>query len=171
MQFTTQTPADLDEARAIIGGHFYTNFMDVLPTDRPWRARFDIALVPVTLGDLRFGADVRIKFGELGAYHVDVPLSGAMTWRQGSAPARTATATSAAVFQPVGDTTLERWNGDCRMLAVKIDRGALQNDLAGLLDAPVGSPVRFEPTLELARGFGAGWLSLLRLIAVDAGPQ
>jgi AraC-like DNA-binding protein len=169
MLFLTESTGDLDEARSIIARHFYTNFVDTLSVRRGWRARFDIAPAgPVTLGDLRFGTDVRMQFGELGAYHVDVPMAGAMTWRQGNGSSHTATTGSAAVFQPVGDTTLERWSGDCRLLAVKIDQQALENHLAGLLDGPVPGPVRFAPTLDLSGAAGASWLNLLRLVAAES---
>ncbi|KUL39606.1 AraC family transcriptional regulator [Actinoplanes awajinensis subsp. mycoplanecinus] len=155
----------------MLGEHFYSNALEVLSPD-PWTAAFDIASAgPITLGDLRFGADVRIEFGELGAYHVDVPFSGELAWRQGRGDPMVATTGRAAVFQPVGDTTLERWQGDCRLLAVKIDRGLLENELARLLDAPVGAPVRLGPELVTSRGAGATWLRLARMLAADAGEE
>lgn len=160
---------DTDAARAFLGVHFYSTFLDVLRPHRSLRARFDVAAAgPITLGDLRFGADIRVRFGELGAYHVDVPLSGALTWRQGASRLRHATTSTAAVFQPVGDTVIDRWDADCRLLAVKVDRAALEAQLAGLLDAPVSTPIRLSPALDLTRGRGAGWLRLLRLIAAEA---
>jgi AraC-like DNA-binding protein len=165
------TTSDVDEARTMLGEHFYSNALEVL-SPVPWTADFDIASAGlVTLGDLRFGADVRIKFGELGAYHVDVPLSGELAWRQGRGDALVATTGSAAVFQPVGDTTLERWQGDCRLLAVKIDRGVLENELARMLDAPVGAPVQLAPELVISGGAGAAWLRLARLLAADAADE
>jgi hypothetical protein len=96
---------------------------------------------------------VRVRFGELGAYHVDLPMAGSVTWRQGrNAPLR-ATPSTAAVFQPVGDTSLEKWDGDCRLLAVKISRAALEDELelARLLDTAVRSPVTLAPTLDLTK--------------------
>jgi hypothetical protein len=45
----------------------------VLPAIRPWTACIDVGPAdPVTIGHLRFGTDVGINFGELGAYHVDL---------------------------------------------------------------------------------------------------
>ncbi|MEV6844554.1 AraC family transcriptional regulator [Actinoplanes sp. NPDC051411] len=170
MQFLNEVTEDLDEARSIIARHFYTNFVDAVSTPPGWRARFGIAPAgPVTLGDLNFGTDVRMRFGELGAYHVDVPMTGAMSWHQGNSRSQEATTSTAAVFQPVGDTTLERWSGGCRLLAVKIERHVLENHLAVLLDAPVSGPVRFAPALDLSAGAGAGWLNLLRLVVTESG--
>jgi hypothetical protein len=107
------TTSDIDDARKILGQYFYPNFIDVLPPVRPWTARFQVAPAgPVTVGDLQFGTDVRMSFGELGAYHVDLPLSGSLAWRQGRSEVTVATSAVAAVFQPTGDTVLERWRGD-----------------------------------------------------------
>ena len=173
MRVTTLGTSDLDEARTILDRHFYPTALDPLTPGARWRARFDVTPPePVTIGDISFGADMRLRFGELGAYHIDVPLSGTLAWRQGSGDTRVATTATAGVFQPVGDTTLERWSGDCRLLAVKIDRNLLEERLARLLDAPVPSPIRLGPTLDLSRGAGRTWLRILLMLAADAaGPD
>jgi hypothetical protein len=89
---------DTDAARAFLGLHFYSTFLDALRHDRRLQARFAVAKAgPATVGDLRFGTDMRARFGELGAYHIDVPLSGALTWRQGASRPRHATTRTAAI--------------------------------------------------------------------------
>jgi AraC-like DNA-binding protein len=154
-----------------MGEHFYPNHLETL-SPCPLAAAFDIVPAgPLTFGDLRFGTEVRITFGELGAYHVDVPLAGELAWRQGTGDPMLATPSTAGVFQPVGDTTLEEWRGDCRLLAVKIDRGALEEELARMLDGPVAAPLRLEPQLDLSRGAGASWARLARLLAADAAEE
>jgi AraC-like DNA-binding protein len=172
VQPLTVTTSDLDQARAVLGRHFYSNFVDVLSPATGWQARFDVMPTgAVTFGDLRFGADVRIDFGELGAYHVDVPLTGQLAWHQGTVQPSVADRTSAAVFQPVGDTVLDRWQADCRLIAVKVERIALENTLAAMLDRPVTSPVRLEPRLDISSGLGSSWLRLVRMIMMDSAQQ
>ncbi|PRY32194.1 AraC family transcriptional regulator [Pseudosporangium ferrugineum] len=166
------TTSDLDQAGAILGRHFYANDIDPLAPAGRWEARFDVTPAEsVVIGDLRFGRDVRIAFGDLGAYHVDVPLSGELLWRQGDGGLRTTGRGSAAVFQPEGATVLERWNADCRLLAVKIDRVALEDQLSRMLDAPVPRPLRFGPGFDVGSGPGSTWARLIRLLATDAGQQ
>jgi hypothetical protein len=166
----THASGDVDQARAFLGRYFYSSFVDVLSWKRPWHTRFEVTQSDtVVLGDLQFGTDVKVRFGELGAYHVDLPIAGSVTWRQGRNAPLQATTRTAAVFQPVGDTSLEKWDGDCRLLAVKISRAALEDELARLLDTAVRSPVTLAPTLDLTCEPGAGWLRLVRLIAGDAG--
>lgn len=165
----THASGDVDQARAFLGRYFYSSFVDVLSWKRPWRTRFEIIQSgTVTVGDLQFGTDVKVRFGELGAYHVDVPMAGSLTWRQGRSVPLQATTRTAAVFQPVGDTCLEKWDGDCRLLAVKIGRAALEDELARMLDTAVRSPVTLAPTLDLTCEPGASWLRIVRLIASEA---
>lgn len=164
--------SDLDEARSAISTYFYANFLDQLePSATPAVSIDGIQLGPVTLADLRCGADVRIRFGDLGAYHVDLPISGRMVWRQGRAQALQATPARAAVFQPVGDTNLDRWEGDCRLVAVKIDRAELETRLAMMLDAPVRAPIRLSPSLDVSSGPGRIWARLVRLLAAEAAKE
>ncbi|WP_409060610.1 AraC family transcriptional regulator [Streptomyces sp. SYP-A7185] len=161
--------ADVDEARQVIGDTFYSNFMDVLDGgSRDFRAEFDIGqLGALTVGELSCGADVRMRVGELGAYHVNIPLSGHMRFRQGGGASTVATAERAGVFQPVGDTVVERWTGDCRVLAVKMDREALEQRLERLLGRPVRVPLTLAPELDTSRGPGRSWARLVTAVVDD----
>jgi AraC-like DNA-binding protein len=158
--------ADVDEACGILADHFYANVLDILPPAGPLAARFDVLpMGPVTLGNLSCGTDVRVDFGELGAYHVDLPLSGHLSWRQGPAAPELATESRAAVFQPVGDTVVDRWTGDSQILAVKIERTALESQLEALLGLPARLPLKLAAGLDVARGPGRTWARLVRMLA------
>ncbi|WP_406341361.1 AraC family transcriptional regulator [Streptomyces sp. NBC_00648] len=155
---------DLDEARQVIGETYYANSIGVLDRERPLDAAFEVVrLGPLTLGDLRCGTDVHMRFGDLGAYHVDIPLSGELVWRQGTRTSTTANARRAAVFHPEGETTLERWNGDCRLLAVKICAQDLRRHLEILLDHSVPTSMRLAPELDIRQGPGLSWARLVGL--------
>lgn len=160
---------DLDEARQIIGQNFYNNVVDLLQPSSVLSGYFAVSrLHGVTLGALEFGADLRMGFGELGAYHVDIPLSGSMAWHQGSRDPLLATVGEAAVFQPGRNTVLDRWSGDCRLLAVKIERPALELQLERLLDTPIRLPLRLYPSMDVSSGPGRSWARLARMAAEDA---
>ncbi|MFJ8929356.1 MULTISPECIES: AraC family transcriptional regulator [unclassified Streptomyces] len=161
--------SDLDEARQVIRHNFYPNVIDLLQPSAALTGRFAIGrLRGMTLGTLQFGADLCMRFGELGAYHVDVPLSGSMAWHQGRLDPLLATVQEAAVFQPGHNTVLDRWSGDCRLLAVKIERPDLELQLERLLDAPVQLPLRLKPAMDLSHGLGRSWAQLVRTAAEDA---
>jgi AraC-like DNA-binding protein len=161
--------SDLDETRLVLAEHFYSNFVDMLEPSQSLDTQLRVTnLGPVTIGDVRFGTDLKLRLHELGAYHVDVILSGRLEWQQGRDEPRVATDTSGAVFQPVGDTVLHRWTGDCRLLAVKIDPGALETQLARMLDTPVGSPILLSRQLDQSRGPSLTWTNMVRTLASDA---
>ncbi|MEV0524291.1 AraC family transcriptional regulator [Streptomyces sp. NPDC050439] len=158
----------MDEARQVIGDAFYSNFMDVLDGPRAFRAEFDIGqLGALTVGELSCGADVWMRVGELGAYHVNIPLGGHMRFRQGGGASTVATAQRAGVFQPVGDTVVERWTGDCRILAVKMDREALEQRLEQLLGRPTRAPLTLAPELDTTHGPGRSWARLVTTVIGD----
>jgi AraC-like DNA-binding protein len=161
--------SDVDDVRAAISTHFYPTFVDVLGSADDLAAQFDLVRTgPITVGDMRFGVDTLLRFGDLGSYHVDLPLSGKLWWRQGRHEPAVATPTRAAVFQPVGDTTLDRWSADCRLLAVKIERIALEEQLESLLDAPVQTPVTLDADFDATSGAGLSWARLVHLLAAEA---
>ncbi|WP_433796333.1 AraC family transcriptional regulator [Actinoplanes sp. CA-252034] len=161
--------SDLDETRVVLAEHFYSNFVDMLEPSEDLDTQLRVTnLGPVTIGDVRFGTDLKLRLHELGAYHVDVILSGRLEWQQGRDEPRVATETSGAVFQPVGDTVLHRWTGDCRLLAVKIDRAALEMQLSRMLDTPVGSPILLGRRLDQSHGPGRTWTNMVRTLASDA---
>lgn len=157
---------DVDEARQVIGERFYSNFIDVLGANTEFTAQYGIAAFgPLTLGRLDFGADVRIRFGELGSYHVDIPLGGHMAWRQGPHTESVATPARAAVFQPSGHTTLDRVSGDCPLVAVKVDSKALHGQLEQLLGRTVRAPVVLAPELDIAQGTGLSWVRMISTVS------
>ncbi|MET7390343.1 AraC family transcriptional regulator [Streptomyces sp. NPDC005529] len=156
---------DVDKASQVIQERFYANFIDVPDGNAEFMARYDIAtLGPLTLGRLSFGAEVSVQFGELGAYHVDIPLDGHLAWRQGTHTDAVATTANAAVFQPHGNTALDRVSTDCSMLAVKIDSKALNDQLECLLGRPLRTPVALTPELDVAHGAGLSWVRMIRAV-------
>ncbi|MFE6160273.1 AraC family transcriptional regulator [Streptomyces sp. NPDC056486] len=165
---TSFSTANVDEARRMIGSAFYNNSMDVIDGPRTFRAEFEIGqLGALTVGELSCGADVRMRFGELGAYHVNILLGGHMNFSQGGGAGTVATAERAGVFQPVGDTVVERWTGDCRLLAVKVDRETLDQRLDQLIGRPVRAPLTLAPELDTTRGPGRSWARLVATVMED----
>ncbi|MEF9882226.1 AraC family transcriptional regulator [Streptomyces sp. P9-A4] len=159
----------MDEARGELDARYYANRMDVVDRERrPFVARFDtVALGPLVIGDLSCGADVRMSFGELGAYHLNAPFSGTMEMRQGGSPL-VATPGEAVLLDPAGDTFLDCWSGDCRTLAVKIGAAALRDRLERLIGRPPRGPLILGPVLDITRGPGLSWVRFARQVAAEA---
>ncbi|MEU8888378.1 AraC family transcriptional regulator [Streptomyces sp. NPDC048442] len=165
----TFVTSDLDEVRLAIAGPFYDTLIDPLGRPNAFEARIDSAqLGDLTVGDLSIGTDIRMRVGELGSYHVSVPLSGSFAWNQQGRGEAVATARRAAVFAPVGDTGVDRWSDDCRLLALKIEPAALHAQLERLLGRELPGRVDFAPQLDISRGTGLGWARLLRWAVAEA---
>ncbi|MEE1819021.1 AraC family transcriptional regulator [Streptomyces sp. SP18ES09] len=161
---------DVDEAREELDVRYYANRMAVVDRERrPFAARFDtVALGPLVIGDLSCGADVRMSFGELGAYHLNAPLTGTMEMRQAGGTRITATPAEALLLDPLGDTFLDRWSGDCRTLSVKIGAAALRDRLEQLTGRPPRGPLVLAPLLDITRGPGLSWVRFARQVAAEA---
>jgi AraC-like DNA-binding protein len=127
-----------------------------------------VHLGPLTVGELEYGADVATSLGYLDAYQLNIPLAGQVAAEQHGCETR-AGAGMATVFRPTGDVRQPLITGDCRQLATKIDKGALERELTNLLGHPVAGPVRIPLGVDLRAGAGLGLVRLLRLIRAEAG--
>lgn len=164
---TSFRTTDLDEARDVCGDFFVPRSMRLLDPSARLAARFDITwMTAMTIGDVEYGAEITGRCAHLDNYHVNVPLAGGFLARQERRGVQADTGV-ASVFRPVGGLTLERAGVDCRILAVQIDRRALENHLAALLDAPVRGPLRLPIAMDLTRASGRGWAELVGVLAAD----
>nr|WP_203644087.1 AraC family transcriptional regulator [Streptomyces sp. SID14478] len=147
---------------------FYTNRLDVLATPERFGAAFEVLeLGGITVGDLRCGADVRVSCGELGTYHVNIPVGAPMSWHQGSRAEVTTTPGRAALFQPVGATVVDHWAGAGQILALKVERELLERRVEELTGRTPRTPLVLAPELDLTRGRGRAWSRLVTTLVDD----
>lgn len=161
---TTLLRAHDAEAAERLGSTFYPYRVDPLDTTSPFEWRMYIGqLGPMCIVDCEYRSDVRIVLGELGSYHVTIPLTGSMvtTHRRTT---MTATPSTAAVYQPVGATVLDRWAGNCRVVGIRIETAALESTLAASLGHDITMPIEFGPSLDIATGPGRGWAELVTAV-------
>jgi hypothetical protein len=165
-----------DEARDRCAEVYFPHRLTVLHD----RARFAMSLSatdlgPVSVGLLGYAGEVRLETAELETgYEVNVPMGGRLrTWTGQDEVC--ATPGLAAVYRPDSRSTLQGWEGGGRLLGLKIDRAALEAELAELVDMPVRSVVRLGPSLDLRRGPGRQWWALARslteLVRDPGGPM
>jgi AraC-like DNA-binding protein len=157
---TTLLRAHDAEAAEQLGSSFYPYRVYPLDTTSPFDWRMYIAqLGPMCIVDCEYGLEVRIVLGELGSYHVTIPLTGSMVTTQRRTTV-TATPSTAAVYQPAGATVLDRWGGNCRVVGIKIETAALESTLAASLGRDITTPIDLGPSLDIATGPGRGWAEL-----------
>lgn len=121
------------------------------------------SLTHLTLGFVRFGTETRLDPGALGAYHVNVALSGSVESHCGKQHV-IARPGMAAVFTPQEHTFLPRWGEDAGQLCIKINRHSLESELETMIGRPVSSWVRFALGFDLTTPAGRSWLSVVRLL-------
>ncbi len=156
---------DAEEAGAVGSRLFYPQQLSVLGRPRAFAMTLRGARIgPVFLGENSFDADVRISCGELRtSYHVNLPLEGRLASRYRGRDVE-ATRERAALYGPFGETVLSRWEGGCRQLCVKIERGAVDAALAAHLGREVVGPVTLDPSLDVRQGPGRSWAQLALMI-------
>ncbi|MYW62630.1 helix-turn-helix domain-containing protein [Streptomyces sp. SID8379] len=151
---------------------FYTNRLDVLARPERFGASFEVLeLGGITVGDLTCGADVRVRCGELGSYHVNIPVGDSFSWHQSSRPEMITAPGTAALFQPVGTTVVDRWAGHGRIVALKIERPLLERRIEELTGRAPRGPVVLDSALDLTRGRGKAWAGLVGTLVEDLGRE
>lgn len=155
--------ADIDQARSVLNRFYYPVALGVPEQAEGFGLCLDvIQLGPLTIGRLSFEGPVTVRAPELDAYHVSIPTSGHLYARHAGKEV-VATAASGAIFGP-GSPVFTRHEENTAELLIKIERKALEEELAGLLGRPIEGPIDFPPTIDLAGGPGHSWGCLVRLL-------
>ncbi len=159
---------DFDVYRGAVNGIYYPARLELAQSNtRLSNATMSaIRLTDITVGIVRFGAEVFIDPGDLGGYHVDLPLSGSVATTCGDQDLL-ATPDCAAVYSPGQHTLVRSWSADTTQISIKIHRGALEGELGRILGRPVDGHVRFDIGFDMTTPAGRRWWSTL-MILVDA---
>ena len=121
-----------------------------------------IQLGPLTVGQISFSGPVSLVVAELDAYHVSMPTIGRMQARHAGHEVVAGPSTG-IVFGP-GNPVYAMHDANSAELAVKIERDALEQELAGLLGRPIAGPIDLPPAIDLSGGPGYSWSRLVRLL-------
>ncbi|UIR37428.1 AraC family transcriptional regulator [Rhodococcus sp. DMF-1] len=161
---------DIDASRTIGGGVFYPHEVRVLGSERTFEMQLRaVTCGPITLGMLDYSTEVEISTGELlDAYQINIPLRGELV--TGSGDGRmVATPDVAAVYRCDRRTILRGWSSahPAPVLAVKIDRRALEDQLSERIGRALTDPIAFGVEFDLRTVRGRQWLSVVRALAVS----
>jgi AraC-like DNA-binding protein len=155
----------LDEFRAQLNSFFYPARVETLSRTAVLRSSLlsAVRLNHVTLGFVRFGSEAMVDPGALGAYHVNIPLSGRVASECGPRQA-VATVGRGVVFTPREHTVLPWWSADSAQVCVKLSKRAVEAELEALLGHPIATDIRFDLALDLKTAAAGSWLSMIRLL-------
>ncbi len=121
-----------------------------------------IQLGPLTVGHLTFAGHVTLVAAEADAYHVTLPVSGRVVARRNGRDVVAGPATAVA-FRP-GDPVYLRPEAPSTEIDVRIERWALESELASLLGHPVEGPIDLPAAFDLTGGPAHSWSRLIRLL-------
>ena len=119
-------------------------------------------LGPITVLDVDFHDDVWVDGGEHRPhYHVTLPVATPSAAMDNSFSV-VAEPGSVAVYRPEGKAAVSRYVG--RLLAVMIDRHAVEDALACALGRSITSQIDFRPTMTTTTQAIRSWISMVSLL-------
>ncbi|OSC23655.1 hypothetical protein B8W69_23345 [Mycobacterium vulneris] len=72
--------------------------------------------------------------------------------------------TTGSVMTPTEPWRFDRWTDDSALLAMRVDRADLEDDLGAILGRPIGPPIRFHPEMDLTDRWGQDFLRTLQIV-------
>jgi len=154
---------DIDQARSVLNRFYYPVAVDTPEGADGFGLGVEvIQLGPLTVGQISFAGPVSLAVAELDAYHVSMPTTGRMQARHAGHEVVAGPSTG-IVFGP-GNPVYTMHDANSANLAVKIERDALEQELAALLGRPVAGPIDLPPAIDLSGGPGHSWSRLVRLL-------
>jgi len=165
---------DPAEASAIATRVYREHRLTILGDRRAFAMSLDAAsLGPITLGWLSYDTEVRVDAEpHVDAYQINLVSAGQTRAYCGSQRI-IATSETGMIFRPDKPTGFAGWRTPSQMLAIRIDRQALEDELEQLLYRPVTGPIAFALALDLSRRGAADWSWLVSTLAAslfDRGP-
>jgi AraC-like DNA-binding protein len=154
---------DMDQARSVLNRFYYPVAVGMPEGARGFGLGMEvIQLGPLTVGQLTYAAPITLIVPEIDAYHVSMPTTGRMHARHAGHEV-VATPATGVVFGP-GAPVYTLHDANSAELSVKIERDALEQELAALLGHPVEGPLDLPPAMNLTEGPGQSWSRLVQLL-------
>jgi AraC-like DNA-binding protein len=154
------------EASAAAARVYHEHRLTILGDHDAFTMSLDAAsLGPITLGWLSFDTEIRVDAEpHADAYQVNL-MSAGQTRAYCGSDQMIATSTRGMIFRPDRPTGFVGWRTPGQMLAIKIERHALEDEMRQLLHRPVTGPIAFELALDLSRRAAADWNELVCTLA------
>lgn len=159
---------DIDDTRNLLKRFYYPLSVGAPDGTKGFEFRASvIQLGPLTIGQLAFGAPVTLVASELDAYHVTIPTAGKV--HSHHAGHRVVAGPDRGVVFGPGNPVYTLHDANSIELAVKIERPALEDELATMLGHRVEGPLRLPPLVDLADEPMRSWIRIIRMLRGEIG--
>jgi AraC-like DNA-binding protein len=154
------------EASALAARVYHEHRLTILGDPRAFGMTLDAASIgPITLGWLLYDTEIRVDAEpQVDAYQINLVSAGQLRAYCGSDEI-VATLNRGMIFRPDRPTGFTGWRNPSLMLAIKIERHALEDELEQLLHRPVTGPIPFRLALDLSRRGPGDWNQLVQTLA------
>jgi AraC-like DNA-binding protein len=160
---------DIDEATELLRPAFFPVGITPSGTDS-LRIRVKAEQLPrLSIGYLNMGGEAVMRGADVPGYQIAVAMSGHTVAKWPDHQPNTLTAPgSATVFRP-GCAFELMWSPDGAQLGIMISPTEMSRELEKLLGRTAQQPVEFDRRLDLATEGSRSWLSLVGVLAREAG--
>jgi hypothetical protein len=160
---------DIDEATELLRPAFFPLEIAPCGTDS-LRIRVKAEQLPLmSIGYLNMGGEAVLRVPDMPVYLVAVAVSGHSVTKWSDRHGATVTIPGSAVMFAPPRSIEHLWSRDCAQLAIKIPPAEMVRQLEMLIDRPVHRPVEFARRLDLTANGSRSWLSLVGVLAREAG--
>jgi len=158
---------DIDETRDVASRVLHPHRLSVIGDGAFGIALHVVSLGPLNVGWLRYDTAVRIESAHPGYYQVNIPSAGPMV-AACSGEEVVAGPGLATVYNPDRPAA---FTVPAPVLALRIGRRALTQELGHLLDRPPRRTPSLSLGLDVSTGRGARWLALVQSLAGDLADE
>lgn len=162
------TTTDLDEAVELLT-HAYADHRMVATDLDEFRFSLNVTSVAsLLLGQIAFAADVLIDAPPNRSFYVFCYAQCGSVLVSSGDDSTVVTPQSGAILSPTEPLRFERWDEQSRVTALRIDRSALEAQLAAIIGRPIAGPIDFAHTMDLAHPRARDFIRALRFTQDEA---
>lgn len=155
---------DLDQAVDLLTQAYAPHRMSV---SEPKHFGFELKTTDaerLRIGHARFDGDVSIEVPPTSNFYIFCFASSGSVRITSGSQSMLVNPKTASVMTPTQPWRFDQWSQDSALLAMRIGRADLEEDLAAIMGKPVTAPIRFEPCMDLTTRRGSEFLRALDLM-------
>ncbi|HEY0889942.1 MAG TPA: AraC family transcriptional regulator [Nocardioides sp.] len=155
---------DRDEAETVVSKLYLPNRLELRKGSVPLGMEVaGLRLGALTVGQLSYAREVRLRTADAQNVHVNIPLRGRVLSKSGSGEPATTGPGEGLVFPPNEPAEIS-WSPHAQQLCLMIPQDALEAELEKLLGRHLRGRLIFDFAADLSNPLGRRWRTVLELL-------